>query len=143
MTSHNITLAFPAFSFACPVAPVFIRLSFSVRHCFTPSAMSGLRSARTSSSSFLLCLSFLHTVLSQTGYEYVLDTEYSGETFFDGWNFFTVSTLSTLFSLMFIIMIGGRPNWRLCGVGGILNQATHILTRNVDTWISPQLRNLA
>ena len=36
-------------------------------------------------------LSLLSTALCQTGYNYVLDTEYSGANFFNGWQFFTVS----------------------------------------------------
>jgi hypothetical protein len=36
-------------------------------------------------------LSFLSTAFCLTGYDYVLDTEYSGANFFNGWNFFTVS----------------------------------------------------
>jgi hypothetical protein len=37
-------------------------------------------------------LSFLSTAFCQAGYNYVLDTEYSGANFFNGWEFFTVST---------------------------------------------------
>ena len=59
--------------------------------------MSNPNLARTLSLAFLLCISFLNTALCQTGYEYVLDTEYAGENFFDGWNFFTVRILPLLF----------------------------------------------
>lgn len=54
--------------------------------------MSSQYFARKSSLVALL-LSLLHTATCQTGYQYVLDTEYAGEDFFDGWNFFTVRQL--------------------------------------------------
>lgn len=37
-------------------------------------------------------LSLLRHAFCQTGYDYVLDTEYSGASFFNGWEFFTVRT---------------------------------------------------
>jgi hypothetical protein len=40
--------------------------------------------------SFFLSLSLLRTAICQTGYNYELDTEYSGADFFNGWEFFTV-----------------------------------------------------
>lgn len=40
-----------------------------------------------------ICLfGYVHVVLAQTGYVYQLDTEYAGANFFQGWDFFTVST---------------------------------------------------
>jgi hypothetical protein len=37
-------------------------------------------------------LSLLSTAFCLTGYNYVLDTEYTGANFFSGWQFFTVKT---------------------------------------------------
>jgi hypothetical protein len=37
-------------------------------------------------------LAYVHLAVAQTGYVYQLDTEYAGANFFQGWDFFTVST---------------------------------------------------
>ena len=65
--------------------------------------MSIIRSLRLLSLGLLLHLFGIQRVLSQTRSSYVLDTEYSGANFFDGWEFFTVSDhlQGTSFSLDF------------------------------------------
>jgi len=52
--------------------------------------MSILRPFRLSALSFFYFI--LAIVTAQTGYIYTLDTEYSGQDFFGGWNFFTVGS---------------------------------------------------
>jgi hypothetical protein len=67
--------------------------------------MSIILSLRLASLGLLLHLICIQRVLSQTGSSYVLDTEYSGANFFDGWEFFTVSDQlqGTSFLLDFVL----------------------------------------
>jgi hypothetical protein len=85
LSSHHAVPTFHSFT-----------LLFLVLRCFTHSAMSALEFIRSWSFPLVFFLSVSGSAFCQTGYTYVLDTEYSGANFFNGWEFFTVRALQTV-----------------------------------------------
>jgi hypothetical protein len=72
--------------------------------------MSALEIIRSWSFLLVFSLSVSRSAFCQTGYTYLLDTEYSGANFFNGWKFFTVRvSQSFVYTWKLIFMQSGDP----------------------------------